>query len=92
MINNLFVYTRNGQNVGIAWPQILGTLAQEPDTLTIIGSFCLVTLSGAGVASLGRTILDREISELREGGKTEGILIDKITLDHSLQKLPASGR
>jgi hypothetical protein len=57
------------------------------DTLALIVSFCLVTLYGPGVATLARVILDRRISELREGMETDGARIDKITIAGNLPKL-----
>jgi hypothetical protein len=56
------------------------------DALAIIASFCLVTLYGSGVASLARFILDRRISELREGMEIDGARITKITIEGNLLK------
>jgi hypothetical protein len=73
--------------VGIVWPQLLGVMPHGTDTLALIASFCLVTLYGPGVATLARVILDRKISELREGMETDGARIDKITIEGNLPKL-----
>ena len=83
----LLVTTGNGQGIGIVWPQILGVIPSGSNTLAIVASFCLVTLYGIGVASLARVILDRRISELREGGETDGVRIEKITIEGNLPKL-----
>jgi hypothetical protein len=83
----LLVTASDGQAVGIVWPQILGVLPYGTDTLALIASFCLVTLYGPGVATLARVILDRRISELREGMVTDGARIDKITIEGNLPKL-----
>lgn len=83
----LIVTKSDGQGIGIVWPQILGVMPYGTDTLVIIGSFCLVTLYGSRVASLARVILDRRISELRERVETDGVRIDKITIEGNLPKL-----
>lgn len=80
----LFITASEGRGVGIAWPQVLGVLSHGTNTLAVIGSFCLVTLYGAGVAALGRSILDRKISELREGEEINGAAIEKITIEHKV--------
>lgn len=74
------------QGIGIVWPQILGVMPHGNDTLAIVASFCLVTLYGPGVATLARVILDRRVSELREGMETDGARIDKITIEGNLPK------
>jgi hypothetical protein len=83
----LLVASGNGQGVGIVWPQVLGVIPSGTDTLAIVASFCLVTLYGSGVASLSRAILDRRISELREGMEADGVKIEKITIEGNLPKL-----
>jgi hypothetical protein len=80
--------TGSDQAVGIVWPQILGVMPHGTDTLVIIASFCLVTLSGSGVATLARVILDRRISELREGFEANGVRIDRVTIESNLPKPP----
>lgn len=77
----LLIATENGQGIGIVWPQILGVVPSGTDTLAIVASFCLVTLYGTGVASLARSILDRRLSELREGMEADGVKIEKITIE-----------
>jgi hypothetical protein len=83
----LLITASDGQGVGIVWPQILGVMPYGADTLAIVASFCLVTLYGPGVATLARVILDRKVSELREGLETDGARIDKITIEGNLPKL-----
>ena len=78
---------KNMSGIGLSWPQVLGVLPHGTDTLAIIGSFCLVTLYGPGVATLARPILDRRISELREGGEFNSGRIDRITIEENLPKL-----
>lgn len=78
---------KNPSGIGLAWPQVLGVMPYGTDTLAIIGSFCLVTLYGSGVASLARLILDRKISELREHGEFYGGRIERITIEGNLPKL-----
>lgn len=73
--------------VGIVWPQLLGVMPCGADTLAIIATFCLVTLSGSGVATLARVILDRRISELREGMELNGARIERISIEGNLPKL-----
>lgn len=83
----LLVTTSAGQGIGMVWPQVLGVILSGTDTLAIIASFCLVTLHGSGVASLARVILDRRISELREGMEADGVRIECITIDGNLPRL-----
>lgn len=83
----LLVTTSDGQGIGMVWPQVLGVIPSGSDTLAIIASFCLVTLHGPGVATLARSILDRRISELREGMETDGVCIAKITIEGDLPRL-----
>lgn len=83
----LLVTTSDHQGIGIVWPQVLGVMPSGNDTLAIVASFCLVILHGPGVAILARVILDRRISELREGGKYDGARIDRITIEGNLPKL-----
>jgi hypothetical protein len=83
----ILVTKSDGEGVGIVWPQVLGVMPYGTDTLAIIASFCLVTLYGAGVASLARVILDRRISELREGMEIDGARIARITVEGNLPKL-----
>jgi hypothetical protein len=78
---------RHQSGIGLAWPQVLGVIPYGTDTLAIVGSFCLVTLHGSGVADLARPILDRRLSELREGGEFHGGRIDRITIEGNLPKL-----
>jgi hypothetical protein len=78
--------TGSDQAIGMVWPQILGVIPSGSDALAIIASFCLVTLYGSGVASLARFILDRRISELREGMEIDGARITKITIEGNLLK------
>jgi hypothetical protein len=80
--------TGSEQAVGMVWPQILGVMPYGTDTLVIIASFCLVTLYGSGVATLARVILDRRISELREGMEIDGARIDKITIEGNFSGRP----
>jgi hypothetical protein len=80
--------TGSEQAVGMVWPQILGVMPYGTDTLVIIASFCLVTLYGSGVAALARVILDRRISELREGMEIDGARIDKITIEGNFPGSP----
>jgi hypothetical protein len=63
----LLITVNDKPGIGIVWPQLLGVVPSGNDTLAIIASFCFVTLHGPGVATLARSILDRRISELREG-------------------------
>lgn len=79
--------TNSQQGIGIVWPQILGVMPHGADTLAIVASFCLITLHGSGVATLARLILDRRLSELREGGEYDGARIDRITIEGNLPKL-----
>jgi hypothetical protein len=79
--------TNSQQGIGIVWPQVLGVMPYGADTLVIIASFCLVTLHGSSVATLARVILDRRISELREGGEYDGARIERITIEGNLPKL-----
>lgn len=79
--------TNSQQGIGIVWPQILGVMPHGTDTLAVVASFCLVTLRGPGVATLARPILDRRISELREGDDRDGVRIDKIAIEGNLPKL-----
>jgi hypothetical protein len=83
----LLVSASDGQGVGIAWPQMLGVIPFGSDTLAIVTSFCLVTMYGSGVATLARPILDRRISELREGDDRDGVRIERITIESNLPKL-----
>ena len=83
----LMVTAGSGHGIGIVWPHLLGVIPYGADTLAIVASFCLVTLHGPGVASLARPILDRRISELREGDDRDGVRIDKITIEGNLPKL-----
>jgi hypothetical protein len=83
----LLITASEGKGVGIVWPQILGVMPYGTDTLAIIASFCLVTLTGSGVAALARIVLDRRISELREGMEIDGARIDTITIEGTLPKL-----
>jgi hypothetical protein len=80
--------TGSDQAVGMVWPQILGVIPSGSDTLAIVASFCLVTLYGSGVASLARVILDRRISELREGMEMDGARIERITIESHLPSGP----
>lgn len=84
----LLITTGDGQGIGIVWPQILGVMPSGTDTLAIVASFCLVTLYGSKVAALARAILDRRISELREGMEADGVRIDRITIEGNLPKPP----
>lgn len=79
--------TNSQQGIGIVWPQILGVMPYGTDTLAIITSFCLVTLYGHGVATLVRPILDRRISELREGFEMEGVRIDRIVIEGGSRRM-----
>lgn len=83
----LLVTKADGQGIGIVWPHILGVIPSCANTLAIVASFCLVTLHGAGVASLARMILDRRISELGEGMEINGARIEKITIEGNLPKV-----
>lgn len=83
----LLVSAGSSQGIGIMWPQVLGVIPYGADTLAIVASFCLVTLHGPSVATFARPILDRRISELREGDDRDGVRIDKITIEG---KLPTS--
>lgn len=82
----LLITASNHQGIGIVWPQVLGVIPSGSDTLAIIASFCLVTLHGPGVATLARAILDRRISELREGMETDGGRIDRVTIEGNVPK------
>jgi hypothetical protein len=83
----LLITVNDKPGIGMVWPQILGVMPFGNDTLVIIASFCIVTLHGPGVITLARSILDRRISELREGLHIEGARIDKITIEGNLPKL-----
>jgi hypothetical protein len=78
---------KNPSGIGLSWPQVLGVIPYDTDTLAIIGSFCLVTLYGSGAATFARPILDRRVSELREGSEFHGGRIERITIEGNLSKL-----
>jgi hypothetical protein len=84
----LLITLHDRPGIGILWPHLLGVMPCGGDTLTIIASFCLVTLSGPRVATLARMILDRRISELREGIEIEGARIEKIMIEGNLPSRP----
>lgn len=91
----LFITTRDDQEVGIVWPQLLGTLRQGDHTLVIIASFCIVTLHGSGMAEMRRLIFHRKISEIREGDTIGEARIEKITIEqnnikHSVSRVTQS--
>lgn len=75
---------KNPSGIGLAWPQVLGVIPYDTYTLVIVSSFCLVTLHGPGVATLARPILDRKISEMREGGTIGEARVEKITIESKL--------
>jgi hypothetical protein len=74
----------NAPGIGVPWAQMLAVIPYDNETLTIIASVCLITLYGSEVGTLARIILDRRISDLREGAEINGVKIERITIEHKV--------